>query len=273
MRETCPRRSPNHSRRRSRFRPYVCRLIRPAAHFPPASAGGPCRLPCRLCSRFFHGVAREAPLGRLHRRRARGHRAKLRNRLPACGCGMRLILVRHPKPLCEKGICYGRLDLGCQPQALLEAVHRLGKLVPAARVFASPAKRARDLAALLSADIVVDDRLQELDFGDWRAALAGSGTRSHRRLACGPAGLRSAEWRDADRDGGAMRFVARKPFAKRQPGPRCHPRRPDPPHHLAPERRTAPCTFRRRHPLCGACRIAADGVRTTAPQRISGSHQ
>ena len=80
---------------------------------------------------------------------------------------MRLILVRHPKPLCEKGICYGRLDLGCQPQALLEAVHRLGKLVPAARVFASPAKRARDLAALLSADIVVDDRLQELDFGDW----------------------------------------------------------------------------------------------------------
>ena len=80
---------------------------------------------------------------------------------------MRLILVRHPKPLCEKGVCYGRLDLECDPQALSEAVSRLGKLASASLIFTSPAKRARDLAARLSTQTIVDDRLQELDFGDW----------------------------------------------------------------------------------------------------------
>jgi alpha-ribazole phosphatase len=80
---------------------------------------------------------------------------------------MRLILVRHPKPLCKKGICYGRLDLECEPAALSEAVQRLAKLASASRVFTSPARRARDLATRLSAQWIVDDRLQELNFGDW----------------------------------------------------------------------------------------------------------
>ncbi len=80
---------------------------------------------------------------------------------------MRLILIRHPKPLCENGICYGRLDLECEPQALSEAVLRLGEVASASRVFTSPARRARDLAVRLSAEVIVDDRLQELDFGDW----------------------------------------------------------------------------------------------------------
>lgn len=80
---------------------------------------------------------------------------------------MRLILVRHPKPLCQRGICYGRLDLECEPEAVETAVARLGELAAAARVFSSPARRARDLAARLSAEAIVDPRLQELDFGDW----------------------------------------------------------------------------------------------------------
>ena len=80
---------------------------------------------------------------------------------------MRLILVRHPKPLCKKGICYGRLDLECEPQALSEAVLRLGKLTSASPIFTSPARRARDLAAQLSTQTIVDERLQELNFGDW----------------------------------------------------------------------------------------------------------
>jgi alpha-ribazole phosphatase len=69
--------------------------------------------------------------------------------------------------LCEKGICYGRLDLECEPEALLEAVQRLAELAYASRVFTSPAKRARDLATRLDAQSIVDDRLRELDFGDW----------------------------------------------------------------------------------------------------------
>ena len=78
---------------------------------------------------------------------------------------MRLILVRHPKPLCEKGICYGRLDLECEPEALLEAVQKLAILAPASHT--SPARRARELATRLGPQLIVDDRLQELDFGDW----------------------------------------------------------------------------------------------------------
>ncbi len=80
---------------------------------------------------------------------------------------MRLILVRHPKPLHEPGICYGRLDLECEPGAVEAAVARLGAIADTARVFSSPARRARDLAARLSAEAVVDPRLQELNFGDW----------------------------------------------------------------------------------------------------------
>ena len=80
---------------------------------------------------------------------------------------MRLILIRHPKPRCEAGICYGRLDLECEPDALAAAVLRIRELAFTSRVFTSPARRARDLAIRLSAEAIVDDRLQELDFGAW----------------------------------------------------------------------------------------------------------
>ncbi len=80
---------------------------------------------------------------------------------------MRLILVRHPKPLCEAGLCYGRLDLECVAEALDTAAVRLAGLANGCRIVASPARRARDLAERLGADIVLDPRLRELHFGDW----------------------------------------------------------------------------------------------------------
>ncbi len=80
---------------------------------------------------------------------------------------MRLILVRHPLPVCEAGACYGRLDLACDAEALNEAADKLSGLARGARVFTSPARRALALATRLSAAPVVDSRLQELDFGDW----------------------------------------------------------------------------------------------------------
>ena len=80
---------------------------------------------------------------------------------------MRLILVRHPRPLCEPGICYGRLDLECDTGALTEAAESLSGLAKRTRLFTSPARRALALATRLRADAVVDPRLQELDFGDW----------------------------------------------------------------------------------------------------------
>lgn len=80
---------------------------------------------------------------------------------------MRLILVRHPKPRCEPRLCYGRLDLECDADALDTAALRLAALAGECRIVSSPARRARDLAERLGDSIAVEPRLQELHFGDW----------------------------------------------------------------------------------------------------------
>lgn len=80
---------------------------------------------------------------------------------------MRLILVRHPKPLCEPGLCYGRLDLECERAALEDAASRLKALAASRQVISSPARRALALAERLSSNVLVETRLQELHFGAW----------------------------------------------------------------------------------------------------------
>ena len=82
---------------------------------------------------------------------------------------MRLILVRHPHPGIAPGHCYGRLDIGLGPdgEAALPALRDALRATGIARVFTSPARRCRRLAALLAVDPIVDGRLQELDFGAW----------------------------------------------------------------------------------------------------------
>ncbi len=79
---------------------------------------------------------------------------------------MQVFLIRHPRPLIEAGICYGRLDVDClEPQL---AAERLRPRLPAdLPVFSSPLRRARRLAEALSADICIDQRLSEIDFGTW----------------------------------------------------------------------------------------------------------
>ncbi|MEA2741242.1 MAG: alpha-ribazole phosphatase [Acetobacteraceae bacterium] len=86
---------------------------------------------------------------------------------------MRVALIRHPAPLIGAGICYGRLDLAIDPTAEPE-VDRIAAdpaLRGMLRVFTSPARRCRQLAdavgAALAVPLVVDSRLQELDFGMW----------------------------------------------------------------------------------------------------------
>lgn len=84
---------------------------------------------------------------------------------------MRLILVRHPKPRCEAGLCYGRLDLECEADALDAAAIRLAALAKGCRVVSSPARRTRELAERLGADAAaIEPRLQELHFGDWEGS-------------------------------------------------------------------------------------------------------
>ncbi len=84
---------------------------------------------------------------------------------------MRLILVRHPKPDCKEGLCYGRLDLSCDAGTLETAVHKLGPIALGHRIVSSPARRAKDLALRLGEEVAIEPRLQELDFGAWEGCL------------------------------------------------------------------------------------------------------
>ncbi|MDC8759865.1 histidine phosphatase family protein [Janthinobacterium fluminis] len=82
---------------------------------------------------------------------------------------MRLILVRHPKPLVAPGLCYGRTDLAVAPDELARARDALAAtLAPGLPLFSSPLRRCAELAAQLPcASLSVDARLAEIDFGNW----------------------------------------------------------------------------------------------------------
>ncbi|MBJ7534952.1 histidine phosphatase family protein [Rhodomicrobium vannielii ATCC 17100] len=80
---------------------------------------------------------------------------------------MRLILARHPKPVVEAGVCYGRLDLDCDAREVDAALARLMPHASDAVVYTSPARRCRDLSLRLNPVARIEPRLQELDFGAW----------------------------------------------------------------------------------------------------------
>jgi alpha-ribazole phosphatase len=84
---------------------------------------------------------------------------------------MRIVLVRHPAPLIEPGICYGRMDLPIHPHADIEGIAHNPVLAGSARIWSSPARRCRGLAdriaEVLSIPLTTDPRLLELDFGAW----------------------------------------------------------------------------------------------------------
>ncbi|HEY5763572.1 MAG TPA: alpha-ribazole phosphatase family protein [Rhodocyclaceae bacterium] len=80
---------------------------------------------------------------------------------------MQLFLIRHPAPRIAPGTCYGRSDLELResPAALAAEV---ATLLPAATcLFSSPLQRCRELALAISAEAVIDERLVEMDFGEW----------------------------------------------------------------------------------------------------------
>ena len=77
---------------------------------------------------------------------------------------MQVFLIRHPRPLVEPGLCYGRLDVDCDDP--LPVAARL-RLPPDTTIFSSPLRRARRLAEALDPCVRLDARLSEIDFGDW----------------------------------------------------------------------------------------------------------
>lgn len=79
---------------------------------------------------------------------------------------MRLHLIRHPKPLIDTGICYGRLNCPAE-DAVSAATMLLAELPAGLPVWSSPLRRCSELAELLHRQPVFDERLVEMDFGAW----------------------------------------------------------------------------------------------------------
>jgi len=81
---------------------------------------------------------------------------------------MRLHLVRHLAPLVGPGICYGRTDLAVDPHTEAAALPALRQALPVGvPIYSSPLQRCASLARRLGADVRIDARLVELDFGAW----------------------------------------------------------------------------------------------------------
>ena len=81
----------------------------------------------------------------------------------------RLILVRHCEPQEDaRRLCYGRLDIG-----LSDAGREHAKTLATGlarhdwdAVYTSPRVRARETAVAVNRDVVIDNELREIDFGD-----------------------------------------------------------------------------------------------------------
>lgn len=76
--------------------------------------------------------------------------------------------MRHTKPNVPKGICYGQTDLDLADSFMTDK-----KLVAAKMpvyldcVYCSPLQRSEKLARVIHDTVVVDERLMELNFGQW----------------------------------------------------------------------------------------------------------
>jgi alpha-ribazole phosphatase len=80
--------------------------------------------------------------------------------------GLILHLIRHPPPHIAPGICYGQLDIAAQAAAPF-ATRLCAELPPHLPVWSSPLRRCRELALALSPAAQFDDRLREMNFGQW----------------------------------------------------------------------------------------------------------
>lgn len=81
---------------------------------------------------------------------------------------MRLYLVRHPRPAGAEGLCYGRTDLPLAEPLCAQTVAALRARIPDdVPCYTSPLQRCRLLAEALHPAPVADERLMEMDFGDW----------------------------------------------------------------------------------------------------------
>jgi alpha-ribazole phosphatase len=79
---------------------------------------------------------------------------------------MLLQLIRHPKPQIDPGICYGQLDILAEIE-MADLARLRAELQPGLPVWSSPLLRCRKLAKQLHPQPNIDERLAEMNFGDW----------------------------------------------------------------------------------------------------------
>lgn len=82
---------------------------------------------------------------------------------------MEIYLIRHTKPCVAKGICYGQSNIDVA-ESFEEELKKLFIKIPKKfdSIYSSPLKRCKRLAEnLISDEIIYDDNLKELNFGDW----------------------------------------------------------------------------------------------------------
>ena len=83
---------------------------------------------------------------------------------------MEIYLIRHTAPKIDKGICYGQSDIDVQ-NSFEEEVKTIKKNLPVTidniAVYSSPLVRCKKLAQCFSKEITFDERLMEVNFGDW----------------------------------------------------------------------------------------------------------
>ncbi|WP_303315985.1 alpha-ribazole phosphatase [Flavivirga abyssicola] len=81
---------------------------------------------------------------------------------------MEIYIIRHTTPNIEKGICYGQTDLNLA-STFPEEFKTVKQQIPEGiyHIKSSPLKRCALLANYLGTHVFFDERLKELDFGDW----------------------------------------------------------------------------------------------------------
>jgi len=79
-------------------------------------------------------------------------------------------LIRHTKTGTIKGLCYGQSDVALAasfPEDVLVLKQKLPLLADDCLVFSSPLQRCLALAKQFSEVVICDERLLEVNFGDW----------------------------------------------------------------------------------------------------------
>jgi alpha-ribazole phosphatase len=83
---------------------------------------------------------------------------------------MDVYLIRHTRTANAAGLCYGQTDVALA-DSFADDLHGLQQKLPEMSVnftvYSSPLTRCAQLAESLSANVITDDRLLELNFGDW----------------------------------------------------------------------------------------------------------